>query len=81
MKNIQVGRFSRVSKPCARKIYESGGAICVCAWKENPERDGVYDMKKTIDGEFDQMVSEFIYYNCSSRERGYYPAFYIREGE
>jgi hypothetical protein len=71
----------RVTKPIARRLFRQGKVIylvpCKCRpedWKPvciNQESDEVY---------FDRLVADFIYQNCNDKE-GYYPHYYIEEGE
>ena len=108
MNNYTIGRYTRISKARARKLYAAGEAVYICPVKLNPEnmyqpaamiryyptdsnicmKSGAvsvrnYAAKNGDSGEgereFDLTVNAFEFYNCDY-ERGYYAAFYTKEG-
>lgn len=94
MEGIKVNGFRRVSKPTARKLYDDGKVVYICPcylkpggmWR--PEVAITKEDLSTVTEEasfysttvrgFDNIVNEFMHYNCSSGT-GRYPSFYIRE--
>jgi len=75
-------RFRRINKRIARKWFEEGKAFYMVPHKLRP--GGPFGMGMMIfpAGEkregrtFDEIVNNFVYYNCGHNEVGYYPAFY-----
>ena len=72
------GTVDRISKTKARKLYDSGETVFLLGcnlwigpmFQPYPAKYREYEARS-----FDQMVSDFTYYNCDY-ECGYYPAFY-----
>lgn len=75
-------KIVRITKAKARKIYDAGKNLYmypVNAWPESPWYGAwIVNNRQGRQLSFDQLINEFIYYNCDY-ERGYYPAFYIEE--
>lgn len=79
MRKYNDGRYARITKTEARRRFDSGEAIALCAsnlrpgapW--NPEvivkRGGFYE-------HFDNKVNCFEFYNCINSETGRKAAFY-----
>ncbi len=76
-------RYTRISKPAARKIYDNGGAVYVCPVKCSPVNE--FWQTGTIidnpaadpDRAFDKVINAFEFYNCGYNELGRYAAFYV----
>lgn len=74
----------RVTKPIARRLFRQGKVIhlvpCKCR-PEDPEwKGGICINHESDELYFDRLVADFIYQNCNDKE-GYYPHYYIEEGE
>lgn len=66
----------RINKRKARKLFDNGEMIRMCACKMRPECGFIID-KYLIPGRtFDQFVNAYEYYNCMS-ETGRYAAYYV----
>ena len=74
--------FTRVTKKEAEKRFNKGLPVFLCPVKLKPGapwhpeimiKKGSEEEKKFI-----KLLNNFIYYNCSSNEVGYYPAYYIK---
>ncbi len=80
--SLKIGpkRYRKVTKPMARKLYEEGKSILMCACKLNPASEwGTYSIISNKDEvSFDRAVNAFTYYNCNS-ETGSYPHYYVKE--
>lgn len=73
--------MKQLTKPQARKAYEARKVIIIAPCKCRV--DGPFAFRMNPDwidefNSFDQMVSNFTYYNCNN-EMGRYPRFYIDE--
>ena len=71
------GKWRRVSKPMARKLFDMGKKLILAPCKANPLSPwgiGVTISKK--DESFDKVCNSFEYYNCGG-ELGKYAAFYV----
>ena len=85
MNQICRGKFIRVQKKTARKLYNQGLEILIVPNKVDPLNRwgiGYYANKDDGDGferDFDKVVSYFEYYNCQYNELGKYAAFYAKE--
>lgn len=95
MNKISIDGFTRISKAKARKLYDSGEDVFLCAvnmrpnfgavkatkseWLETKVVDGFVTVVPRNDG-FECLCNCFSFYNCD-KERGYYPAFYVREAD
>ena len=77
--------LKRVSKAKARRLWGNGSTISLCpcnlrpdgAWRPNVD----FFPEEQRELAFDQAVREFDWFNCQSRETGYYAAFYVRNPE
>lgn len=80
-------QYQRVDKRIARKLYNEGRDIYVVPNKVRIDNswgltaDVQRDYEGCQDRTFDQIINEFIFYNCGYAETGRYPAYYIKEGE
>ena len=74
--------FRQCSKKMAEIKFNLGEEIVLCPCKLRPgfpfsPHLTIHSQKWVNEGKtFEQMVKEFIYYNCS-HEAGYYPHYYI----
>jgi hypothetical protein len=74
--------MKKINKPTARKLYNSGADVVMIPCKCRPGGawlTGATVNKNSTSRSFDDLVNEFVYYNCNYYELGYYPAFYIEE--
>ena len=79
MRQITTTNYVRISKKTARALYKTGqeNRLYFCPVNLNPENPwGLMWNAPNNDIPFDQLVSEYQYYNCDA-ERGYYTAFYV----
>ena len=81
MNRLKINGFERITKADALRRYKNGSIIYLCPvklapggfwWPEIP-------IKNDSPRRFESIINEFEYYNCDA-ERGYYTAYYIREG-
>lgn len=70
-------KWIRVTKPTAKRLYESGIRVNVvpCNFRPNNGWLSAYPIPENID--FDKFVRDFTIYNCINRETGKYPSFYV----
>lgn len=75
------GKVRRISKAAARKAYEAGQTIGLCASKMYPSTTGWRLLCEVSAGSteesFESTVLNYTVYNCTN-ETGLYPSFYIR---
>lgn len=85
MYGYRVGSYQRIDKRIARRLYNDGQDIYVTPVYCRPESCLMVDVQRDYescqDYTFDQIINEFIFYNCGYSELGRYPAYYIKEGE
>lgn len=71
-------QYKRVTKPVARKIFNSGKNVLLCPCNLRP--GSPWNHGATVNCEsgnsFNQITNSFEYYNCNAIA-GYYAAFYI----
>lgn len=77
MNEINVGGFTRVSKPVAKKLYDAGKEVFICPRLLRPDNKWAPAVPMTGDN-FHRFVNHFTAY-CCNRETGRYPAYYIKE--
>ena len=73
--------WRRITKTAARKVFESGERLVLCAsnlrpfgpWHPEIEVTDIRDHWS----DFNTLVNEFEYYNCSHPGEGRYASFYI----
>ena len=70
----------RVTKPIARRLFRQGKVIYIVPCMCRPEDWKPVCINQESDEMFDRLVADFIYHNCNA-EVGYYPHYYIEEGE
>ena len=75
--------WRQIDKRKARKLYDSGQAVMICA--SNLQPFGTWHPAIYLDGSlgesFDDHVIMYTYYNCTDSETGYYPVFYEEVAE
>lgn len=79
MRNFNFDGFERVNKTVARRLYNHGMTIYVCAVNVNPNGALGAIPVNNKDGfsSFDGMVNGAEYYNCNA-ECGRYLAYYLK---
>jgi hypothetical protein len=83
MNKYDDGKYKRISKAAAKKLFEQGKTFYIQSCNMRPENvwQSAYEVEPQRiieDGDtFTDFVNSYRYYN-SDHERGYYPAFYIR---
>lgn len=96
MNKITISGFTRISKTAARKLYNAGETIRICAVKMSPVNIwGAYadatpaaftvvssdGFNTTVARNKDfETVVNAFRFYNCNHETGYYPAFYVREG-
>ena len=84
--SLKIGpkRYRKVTKPTAKKLFEKGEDILVCACKMNPSSlwrpFTVANKRNSWYCDFEKFINEFTFYNCNA-ETGRYPHFYVEEKE
>jgi len=82
MRQFEIGGYKRISKVVARKLYETGSEINITPCNIRPDNMWGLCATVAIDHDqptsFDSMVDAFAYYNCTCRQTGRYPAYYIK---
>lgn len=85
MRQIEVGNFRRINRAKARRMYDDGKEVTLCACKMSPAATA-WSLAATItkpigddaiDITFDARVNSYEYYNCN-RETGRQTFFYER---
>lgn len=73
------GTKLKIQKNNAKKLYELGLPIILCACKLNPESPwGLCVLVDKKSGEsFEKTVAAFEFYNCTNNETGKYAAYYV----
>lgn len=71
MRQYNDGHYARITKTEARRRFDSGEAIAICASNLRP---GAHDL-------FENKVNAFEFYNCINSETGRKAAFYKIIGE
>lgn len=71
--------YRRVNKSTAKKEYDNGNNVLLCACNLRPNScwSTAVPVSNCNSIEFDKQIREFEYYNCTSKETGYYASFYI----
>lgn len=72
--------MTRISKTTARKMFNEGNEIWICACNMQPKTGILLNISNYtgLARDFDRIVNAFQYYNCNN-ECGRYPAYYIGE--
>ena len=75
--------YTRVTKSQAKRLFNAGREVCVVPVKcqpFGPIYQGAHLKNDYISCEgmtFDNIINEYIYYNCNYNELGRYPAYYM----
>ena len=84
MRNLDVGKYTRVRKDVARRLYGEGKTIYLTpsniAASDSNFWIKPYPIISRDEKNFDNIIGEFEYYNCNY-ELGYYTNFWINEKE
>lgn len=74
--------MKKIRKNTARRVYKNGGSLIITPCRCHPCLFMGFEISKnSLDGrDFDSVINEFEYYNCTS-ETGRYTAFYVEEVE
>lgn len=76
-----IGKFKRINKTIARKLWDNGNNdkpiyFCPVNLRPGPPFNPEICFYKTGEN-FEKCVNAFEFYNCTCKETGYYTAFYI----
>lgn len=78
MRNICVDGFQRISKSAARRAFNAGDPVYLCAVNLRPGGPWHPEICLWRTGEnFEKSVAAFEFYNCINGETGKYAAYYI----
>ena len=84
MRDLNVGKYTRVRKDVARRLYNEGKTIYLTpsnvAASDSNFWIKPYAIKNGSERNFDDYVNAYEYYNCGY-ELGYYTNFWINEEE
>lgn len=74
--------YKRIDKRKARKLFNEKKPVFIIPHKCAPGGMWFQGFEMENDGSrtFDEFCAEFTFYNCTVRECGYYPAFYVEGG-
>ena len=75
--------YERITKAAARKLFNSGGKIYICACNLRPGSPwfpGTW-IDSSVDPDFEKVVNAFTFYNCINNETGKYASYYIKYPE
>ncbi len=82
MKNLDNGKFTRIRKDVARRLYNEGQTIYLTPSKVAASDSNTwikpYAINNRSGGNFNDLVNRYEYYNCNW-ELGYYTNFWITE--
>lgn len=84
MNNLQIGKYTRISKATARKMYNAGMRVYLDACNLNPcgtMGAVLVDIRGECSRGFDSLVNEFTALNCINSETGKYIAYYAENFE
>lgn len=84
MRNLDTGRYERIRKDVARRLYKEGRTIFLTPSNVQASDCNMWIKPYPINIEsgknFDNVVSNFEYYNCNQK-LGYYTNFWIDREE
>lgn len=81
MIGIKMDGYTRVNKRRARNLFSMGRKVFIQSGNFRPVNPWQSAIQINPESEFDSYVASYQFYNCGDRERGYYAAFYVRDGE
>lgn len=84
MRNICVGKYTRIRKDVARRLFKEGRIIYLTPSNVVASDSNMwikpYPINNRAGRDFDDIVNNFEFYNCCY-ELGYYTNFWINEEE
>ena len=80
MIKLETNEYIRVGKKDARKYYKSGFKVFVLPCNVGLNSSWISPTILPKSRDFDNIMNEYMYYNCNS-ELGYYPSFFISRKE
>jgi len=84
MRNLDTGKYKRVRKDVARRLFEEGRIIYLTPSNVAANDSNLWVKPYPIDNRsektFDLLINQFEYYNCC-HELGYYTNYWIEEKE
>jgi len=84
MRNLSIGKYTRIRKDVARRLFDQGRIIYLTPSKIVATDSSPWIKPYPIDNQagydFDSIVNNFEFYNCCW-ELGYYTNFWIKEEE
>ena len=83
MLNINIDGYQQISKAKARRLYNDGATVYLCAAKMRPGAT-YWSMSANVNSkngyDFTKLCNSYQFYNCSS-ETGRYIRYYVKESE
>ncbi len=75
---VKKTRYERITKVAARKLFNSGEKIYICACNLRPGSPWFPEIQvdNSICRDFEKVVNDFTFYNCINNETGKYPSYY-----
>jgi hypothetical protein len=84
VRDLDTGKYTRVRKDVARRLFNEGRVIYLTPSNVAASDSNLWvkpcPISKEYGKHFDDVVSEFEYYNCN-HQLGYYTNFWINEEE
>lgn len=84
MRDVTIGKYKRVRKDVARRLFDQGRIIYLMPSKVVPSDSGPwikpYPINNRAGEDFDNLVNRYEYYNCCW-ELGYYTSFWVNREE
>ena len=84
MRDLTIGKYTRIRKDVARRLFDQGRIIYLMPSKIVPSDSDPwikpYPINNRAGENFDDIVNRYEYYNCNY-ELGYYTNFWINEEE
>ena len=82
MRNLDIGKYRRIRKDVARRMYKKGKTIYLTPSNVAASDSNMwikpYPINNSSGKNFDNIINEYEYYNCNW-ELGYYTNFWIIE--
>lgn len=74
--------YEKVNKKVARDLYYKGITIAVFPCNVRPDNMWIIppfylSLEKSTGADFNYVIDRFEYYNCHSKECGYYASYYV----
>lgn len=81
--NVKNVAYKRITKAAARKLFNSGEKIYICACNLRPGWPWFPEIRidSSSDPDFEKVVNAFTFYNCINNETGKYASYYIKYPE